>query len=52
MLAAAMAPALIIGLRGRWVTGCRLISLNRSPEGSTSIFASTCAVPLSMSAMP
>ena len=52
MLDAAIAPALIIGLRGRWVTGCRLISLKRSPEGSTSILASTWAVPLSTSAMP
>ena len=52
MLDAAIAPALIIGLRGRWVTGCRLISLNRSPDGSTSILASTCLVPLSISAMP
>ena len=52
MADAAMAPALIIGLRGRWVTGCRLISLNSSPEGSTSIFSSTVLVPLSISAIP
>ncbi len=32
---AVMAPALIIGLRGRPVCGSRLIELNASPVGST-----------------
>ncbi len=48
--AAVMAPALIIGLRGRSVTGSRLISLNGSPDGSTSIFAATASSPRSASA--
>ncbi|MGC0363764.1 hypothetical protein ABH922_001748 [Rhodococcus sp. 27YEA15] len=48
--AAVMAPALIIGLRGRSVCGSRLISLNGSPDGSTSIFSATASDPRSASA--
>jgi len=36
---------LIMGLRGRWVRESRLSSLNASPDGSTSISASTAAKP-------
>src|SRR5207244_6738473 len=39
--AAAMAPALIIGLRGRPVPDSRLTALKASPVGSTPILAST-----------
>ena len=49
---AVIAPALIIGLRGRPVRGSTLISLNGSPEGSTSIFAATASAPQSSSASP
>ncbi len=48
--AAVIAPALIMGLRGRSVSGSRLISLNGSPEGSTSIFSATASTPRSASA--
>ena len=44
-LAAAIAPALIIGLRGRPVPGSRLIELNASPVGSTPTFWSTAGRP-------
>ena len=44
---AAMAPALIIGLRGRPVDGSNEISLKASPDGSTSIRSSTPASPWS-----
>jgi hypothetical protein len=40
-----IAPALIIGLRGRRVRESRLSSLNASPDGSTSIRASTASKP-------
>ena len=40
-----IAPALIIGLRGRWVRESRLSSLNASPDGSTSISSSTASNP-------
>ena len=45
-----IAPALIIGLRGRSVTGSRLISLNGSPDGSTSTLPATTSSPRSASA--
>lgn len=47
---AAIAPALIMGLEGRPVSGCREISLNASPLGSTSIFSNTPSAPRSVSA--
>jgi hypothetical protein len=52
MPAAAMAPALIIGLRGRPVPGSRLMALKASPVGSTLIFLNTSARVLSSSANP
>lgn len=45
-----MAPALIMGLRGRPVSPSREISLNASPDGSTPTLASTGANPRSASA--
>jgi hypothetical protein len=50
--AAAIAPALIIGLRGAPVSGSRLIALNASPLGSTPMRLRTSASPRSSSAMP
>jgi len=47
-----MAPALIMGLRGRPVTGSRLMELKASPVGSIPIFAKTADVPLSSRANP
>jgi hypothetical protein len=41
----AIAPALIIGLRGRPVSGSRLIELNASPVGSTPTFSATSVRP-------
>ena len=52
IVAAAMAPALIIGLRGRPVPGSRLMALNASPVGSTPTFFNTSARVLSSSARP
>ncbi len=49
---AAMAPALIIGLRGRPLPGSRLISLKASPVGSTPMRASTSVLPRSSRASP
>ena len=49
---AAIAPALIIALRGRPVVGCTEISWNASPEGSTSISSPTASMPRSASASP
>ncbi len=48
----AMAPALIMALAGRPVSRASEISLNASPLGSTSIFASTASSPWSSSASP
>ena len=48
--AVAIAPALIIGLRGRPVVGSRLIALNASPLGSTPTFSITASTPMSCSA--
>ena len=42
---AAIAPALIIGLKGRPLSRCRLIELKASPLGSTPIFDSTASAP-------
>lgn len=47
-----MAPALIIGLRGRPVEDSRLISLKASPVGSTPMRARTASWPQSSSARP
>jgi hypothetical protein len=49
---AVMAPALIVGLRGRPLDDSRLISSKASPVGSTPMRASTAGLPRSSSASP
>ena len=41
----AIAPALIMGLRGLPVPGSRLMELKASPDGSTSTLRSTFSMP-------
>src|SRR5262245_15071646 len=48
----AIAPALIIGLSGRPVSGYRLIELNASLDGSTPTLASVSSSPHASSARP
>ena len=47
-----IAPALIIGLSGRPLSGARLIELKASPLGSTPTLPSTASNPRSASASP
>ena len=47
-----MAPALTIGLNGRFEASSSTIALNASPVGSTPTFDSTCSRPWSSSARP
>lgn len=48
----AIAPALTIGLNGRFVNASSTIALNASPVGSTLTLERTCSRPWSSSAIP